>query len=248
MINIPPQSDAKFRVTADIPEFDMERNDFHIIILNQVGRMKANVDKDECFKDNLGKYYFTLERMATGLYFAKFVASVPDDDYNKQERIVTDNQLLCFVGNYDANLKFLVNRSSEHKVHYEQVWTANLDDGEYLADINGDFVLTADGQRISFQGRSSSDGKVRLQMTGDEFKQLIEGRDPNGEVNTIPELMDAMRGITDEETIQHDVQEQIEENNLENEEGLDELNHISLTDEDLEDIFKPNPTGQGGNA
>ena len=55
-------------------------------------------------------------------------------------------------------------------------------------------------------------GKVILDtMTGEEFKKLIEGRDPNGEINTLPEMLDAARGISDVETIKEEVEQQIEE-------------------------------------
>lgn len=50
-----------------------------------------------------------------------------------------------------------------------------------------------------------------MKMTGDEFLQFIEGTNPDGKIDTIPEMMAAAQGISDDETIQHEVQEQIEE-------------------------------------
>ena len=50
-----------------------------------------------------------------------------------------------------------------------------------------------------------------MKMTGDEFLQFIEGTNPDGKIDTIPEMMSAAQGISDDETIQDDVQEQIEE-------------------------------------
>ena len=55
-------------------------------------------------------------------------------------------------------------------------------------------------------------GKVILDtMTGEQFKQFIEGNNPDGVIDTVPEMMRAAQGISDDETIQQDVQEQIED-------------------------------------
>ena len=44
--------------------------------------------------------------------------------------------------------------------------------------------------------------KVILQtMTGDEFKKYIEQRNPNGEIDTLPEVLKALKGLRDDETI-----------------------------------------------
>ena len=48
-------------------------------------------------------------------------------------------------------------------------------------------------------------------MTGDEFLKLIEGREPNSEINTIPELMDAMQGISDDRTVKEEIEDEIDE-------------------------------------
>ena len=65
-------------------------------------------------------------------------------------------------------------------------------------------------------------------MKGEEFLQLIEGKDPNGAVNTIPELMDVMQGVDDKETIPQKIQDEIDENEEENE----------ATDSDIDEIFE----------
>ena len=49
--------------------------------------------------------------------------------------------------------------------------------------------------------RKATKKPVRLNMTGDEFKRLIEQRDPNHEVDTLQELMAMFEGIDDGETI-----------------------------------------------
>ncbi len=54
-----------------------------------------------------------------------------------------------------------------------------------------------------------------MKMTGDEFLQLIEGREPNGEVNTIPEMMDAAHGISDDTTIKDEIEDEVQESDVE---------------------------------
>lgn len=53
---------------------------------------------------------------------------------------------------------------------------------------------------------SSSKQPTRLSMTGEEFKQLIEGVNPDGKIDTLPELMKAMKGISDDSTIKDNVE------------------------------------------
>ena len=55
-------------------------------------------------------------------------------------------------------------------------------------------------------------GKVKLKMTGEQFVQLIEGKDPNGAVNTIPELMQVMTGISDDKTVIEEIDEELDDN------------------------------------
>jgi hypothetical protein len=112
-------------------------------------------------------------------------------------------------------------------VSYEQIWTVNVADGEYLADRDGNFFYTSDDKRISFSDRSSSDGKVRLSMTGDEFLKKWEGRDPNGEIDTIPEMFDAARGISDDTTIKNEIEEEVAESDVERVTPED-LNHFVI--------------------
>ena len=71
-------------------------------------------------------------------------------------------------------------------------------------------------------------GKVILDtMTGEEFKQFIEGRNPDGDIDTVPEMLDAARGISDSTTIKEDVEQQMSEHDQDNE----------ATDADIDSIF-----------
>ena len=52
-----------------------------------------------------------------------------------------------------------------------------------------------------------------MKMTGDEFLQFMEGRNPDGTIDTIPELMDAAQGISDDgTTIKGEIEDEMDEN------------------------------------
>lgn len=145
----PAGQDHKFRITCMIPNFDMERDDFSFAIRDYFSREFYSFEKEDCFQDSEGRYYFLMENVPTGEYFAYFTAKVPDDDYDKQVRIVKDNRPLCKVGM--CNCHSTSSCQCGELVKYEEVWTTNVDGGVYLADRDGNFILTSDGKRISFK-------------------------------------------------------------------------------------------------
>lgn len=206
-----PGTDLKFRITTTQPDFNLSENNFEIKVKDQYGRVRQTVRKSDCFWDDHGNWYFVMDDVKTGIYFAWFHGRYEDEDYDDQRRDFTDVQELCRVNYHDMSPRC----HHRHVVQYEQVRTVSIDGEDYLADCDGNYVLTSDGNRICFKSDKEQIiddmGKVRMKMTGDEFLQFMEGRDRNGEINTIPELMDAAHGISDDETIQHDVQEQIDE-------------------------------------
>ena len=221
-----PGTDLKFRITTTQPDFNLSEDTFEIRIKDQYNRVRQVVTKSDCFWDDQGNWYFVMDNVKTGIYFAWFHGRYEDEDYDDQRRDFTDVQELCRV-NYNAGPR----HHHRHVVQYEQVWTVSIDGEDYLVDCDGNYVLTSDGNRICFKSNKQQTiedmGKVRLNMTGDEFLQLVEGRDPNGEVNTIPEMMAAMDGISDDETIKDEIQTEIDESDQENE----------ATDDDIDEIF-----------
>ena len=50
-----------------------------------------------------------------------------------------------------------------------------------------------------------------MNMTGKEFLKKWEGRDPNGVIDTVPEMFDAAQGIGDDTTIKEEIAEEVEE-------------------------------------
>lgn len=193
MNKISKGNDLKYRVKSSIPDFTLADDEFDIVIKNQWGQIRATIQKKDCYRDSEGSWYFNFENVQTGIYDAVFYAKVPDNDFSYLIRKVVDEQRLCVVG-----IETQVQQTGDHPVTYEQIWTVNLDNGVYLADENGNPIITADGRKIKFSTTEQSSRVVQLGMTGAEFQQLIEGRNPNGDIDTVPELLDAVQNINDE--------------------------------------------------
>ena len=227
-----PGTDIKFRITTEIPDFQLSEGNFRVVVKDRYGRVVASLTKNDCFYDDQGQFYFTIEKVRCGWHFAFFTAYREDEDYDDQTAAYTDSQPLCCVGYCEKHAPQIHDCDEDHhKVHYEQVWSVSIDGADYLADCDGRYIYTSDGKRIQFTNQLSNDvedmGKIKMQMTGEEFLKMWEQHDPNGEVNTIPELMAAMDGISDDETIKDEIQQEIDENDQENE----------ATDDDIDEIF-----------
>ena len=239
-------SDKKFKVTTTQPDFQLTEDDFTIVIKDRYGRIRQTIPKDDCFWDTDGNYYFVIENIKQGVFYAYFMGSYEDDDYDKQRRVFTDVQKLYEVGvrDCDCNNAIFVTPicHCEHKVHYEEVFSVSIDGDDYLCGSDGKYILTSDGKRIAFKNPKRKQvedmGKVILDtMTGEEFKQFIEGRNPDGDIDTVPEMLDAARGISDSTTIKEDVEQQMSEHDTENE----------ATDDDIDSIFDDEENnGAGG--
>lgn len=53
---------------------------------------------------------------------------------------------------------------------------------------------------------------TRLNMTGEDFKKLIEQHNPDGKIDTLPEMMAALKDMRDDgETIDDVVKQQMEQ-------------------------------------
>lgn len=217
--------DLKFKTTSEFPNFSLAENDFSIIIKNQFGRVVYRIKKEQCLVDSDGNYYFGVEKVCDGSYTAFFKGVVSDGDYEKQTATITDEQPIFTVGVRNGNEENTIFGSDKHKVHYEQVYVVNVDGDEYLADVDGNLFYTSDGKKIAFKNgtRGEDDKKIRLNMTGEQFKQLIEGRNPDGRIDTLQEMLDAAEGISDDKTINEEIDEKQEEN--------------EASDSDIDEIF-----------
>ena len=224
-----PGGDLKFQLWTEIEDFFLTEDDFKVIVRDHLGRIVARITKNDCFYDADGRFYFTLERVQEGRYEALFEGEYEDDDFDKQKRTVTDRQFLCAVGRYRRPRMEFSQRC--HEVHYRMVWAVSIDGADYLADCDGRYIYTSDGKRIQFSNNVSEQiedmGKIKMKMTGEEFLQKWEGRSKDGTINTVPELFDSMEGIHDDETVQQDVNEQIDEY----------MNEEAAEDSDIDEMF-----------
>lgn len=232
-----PGMDVKFMVETFFDDFQLTEDDFEIKVMDPYGRTRT-LQKDDCFWDTDGRYYITLEKLLRGTYHAYFRGSYEDDDYDKQQAVVTDAQRLLTVPSpalaCGCEKEYIGkdNCRCRHRVRYTLVWTVSIDGDDYLCDCDGKYILTSDGKRICFKSDKAKQieemGKVRLDtLTGEQFKQLIEGRNPNNEIDTLPEMLDAAQGISDEETIHEHTEHQIEQ----------ELEEEAATNEDIDEMF-----------
>ena len=145
-----PGTDLKFKIEATSELVDLTEYDWFVEIINRAGHKFCCIPKDRCFEDADGNFYFVLENVPIGGYFAKFATGIPDEDYEKCERVITDRQHLINVGSHDCGCASSSECKCEHPVRYEQVWTVDLDDGSYLVGSDGEYILTSDGHRIKF--------------------------------------------------------------------------------------------------
>lgn len=210
-----PGTDIKFRITAKHPDFQLSEDFFEIVIIDRHNRIRQTLAKSDCFWDDEGNWYFVMDDARRGIYYAYFHGRYDDEDFDDQYRDFTDAQELCRVGYRGTPVPC----KCKHVIQYEQVWTVSVDGEDYLADSDGKYVLTADGKRICFHSDKSQQiddmGKVRMKITGDEFLKFMEGRNPNGEVDTIPEILDATQGIGDDKTIKKEIEQSVEESDVE---------------------------------
>lgn len=212
-----PGTDLKFRVTTEIPDFQLSEDAFEIVVRDRYKRTVARITRDDCFYDDQGQWYFTLEKVRSGWYYAFFSAFREDEDYGDQRATYNDVQPLCCVGYCEKHAPKMHDcDKGQHKVHYEQVWVVSVDGADYLADCDGRYIYTSDGMRIQFTNEISEQiedmGKVKMQMNGKEFLRQWEGRSQTGEVDTVPELYDALRGIADDKTVVEEVTVEVAEN------------------------------------
>lgn len=190
-------SDLKFRIATDLEGFSLGRDPFAITVFDHYGRVRWQLTKNECFYDAEGQWYFLLDRVPRGVYFAQFTAFTPDMDFNDTYRRTLDRQLLIVV-DYHAPLSRKHCSHDTHFVTYTLTSATNMDTGTYLEGSDGSIVFTSDDQRIEIT--PTAHRRVQLdELTGEEFKQMIEGRSDDAKINTVPEVLDVLQGM-DEDT------------------------------------------------
>lgn len=84
---------------------------------------------------------------------------------------------------------------------------------------------------------------VRLDMTGKEFKQLIEQVTQDGKVNTLPELFELLGTLPDDMTLDDYIRKQAADAAAEvSEDAVKEiLEEETASDEDIDELFPDLP-------
>lgn len=192
-------TDLKFKVVCSLKDFSLADDDFVITIQSEW--QKVTVPKDGTFRDKEGNFYFILEGLAAGTYKATFCAQIADADFPDYQQAVTDRQTLCIIGGAAGRFPCACDDGEEHFVTYERIMTANVGGQTFLQDADGRYILDANGERIRLEQPSQAatvEKGYKIDLTGEELNTLLTGRKSDGTVNTIPELMDEMEGISDD--------------------------------------------------
>lgn len=145
-------SDLKFKIVPHRDFLDLEEQDFTLEIRNGWWQVLATISKDSCFEDVDGNFYFTIDNVQRGELWALFSVTIEDEDYEKHNRVITDNQKICNVERCECmDAECYCECNSDHIVTYEQVWTVNIDGERFLVGSDGAYILTNDGNRIQFR-------------------------------------------------------------------------------------------------
>lgn len=91
-------TDKKYKVEATLEGFSQDSDDWQVTILNKYGRVIAHLPKQKMTRAEDG-WYFMLNALPAGEYYAIFQARVPDDDFEDGFRDITDKQHLCSIPN-----------------------------------------------------------------------------------------------------------------------------------------------------
>ncbi|MCH5307257.1 MAG: hypothetical protein J1E37_04195 [Prevotella sp.] len=192
---IHPGTDLKFKVTTHIAGFSMRSNDFTIIIRKRWAKIVGVFSKDNMLIDEYGNFYFVLAAVPSGVYYAEFNAYKADSDFNDGVQHIVDEQLLVTVGDDVKRLR-CAGETDGAVVIYNRVFTESIGSHIYLADENGEPILDANGERIALTRASGDNGtQIKLSMTGEQVKELLERHNENGVIDTIPEAMDALNDL-----------------------------------------------------
>jgi hypothetical protein len=165
--------DVKFQVTAAWDNFRLTGDEFEIIIKDQYGRVVDTIRKDDCLWDTDGRFYFTMEKVRQGIYYAWFRGDYEDEDYDDQRATVADIQELLRVPGHVCACPCAeggdVLSCKCHKVHYRLVTVVSIDGDDCLCGSDGSYILTSDGKRICFK----NDKRQQIQDRGKVYLETM---------------------------------------------------------------------------
>lgn len=210
-----PGTDLKFKITVDAPGFDMVNHsqDATLIIKNSWNQVKYIIHRDDMLVDKDLRLYFMLPNVQSGAYYAQLTLTKEDANFDGGQQRIIDCQPLVRVGDcHHTNAGVYVCPADGVAVAYERVWTVNIEGVIYLADCYGNPILDKDGNRIYLRAADggSESSQVTLDMTSEELKTLLEGRNDNGKIDTVPEVLDALGGMDEDTEVSVMTEEQTE--------------------------------------
>lgn len=196
-------TDLKYKVTAQIPGFSLKNDMFSVTVKNRWGQVKYIKEKEDMLTDDDGNFYFTLEDVQRGFYYATFNACREDTDFEDDIQNIVDTQPLVKVGQCGCEYDEHACETEGAVVAYQRVWTVCIDGYLYLADSEGTPILDSEGNRIYLK----STGKVKkayetLDITAHELNELLTKRNKDGKINTIPEMLDAAGGLPEDTEVE----------------------------------------------
>lgn len=148
---IHPHTNLKYKVEISAEGFSQENDPWNVLVKDQFKRVQFNVDKDDCFRDSEGGYYFLFTDALTGRYDATTTVNIPDDDYDDGYMRIVDRQHFVDVGLCECHHHHkCCCKTDGVTVTFTRVFTTNIDDAAYLCDMDGNLILTAEGKRIKF--------------------------------------------------------------------------------------------------
>ena len=180
---IPAGTDLKYRVDIDIEGFDPKIDDFSVDVKNRWCQVKYSIGRADMLTDTDGNRYIALKSVPAGSYIAVLTASLKDTDFEDGRQNLVFVNHLADVGCCPRHDGGCSGGGEGGTVTYTRVFTVNLDNGTYIYDADGNPIEDVNGNR------------VRLSMTSEEVKELLEGRNENGTIDTIPEVIDAVSGL-----------------------------------------------------
>lgn len=97
--NVYQSSDLKFLITINSEGFDMDRDDYTIILKR--GNKEIAFDKSDIVVDGSNHYLCIentkLKELGTGDVYIVVYAEVPDSDFEDSMRLEVDKKLLCHI-------------------------------------------------------------------------------------------------------------------------------------------------------
>ena len=201
-------TDLKFKVSASVVGFQLKCDNFCVVVKNRWNQVKYVIEKNEMMTDDNDNYYFMLPNVQKGVYYAELTAEKEDTDFDSGVQHMVDRQYLVSV---ESEEFFDEHTTEGMAVAYQRVWFVSVGGYVYLAESDGTPILDSDGNKIYLKSSGKDESaEVHIDITVKQLKELLEGRNDNGKIDTIPEVIDALGGMEENTEVSVSQQEDID--------------------------------------